>query len=88
MDMGRGEERLRCMGRVTWKRNTICKIDSQWELAVWLRELRQRLCITYRGAMRGRLKMEGIYVYLWQIHVEIRQKTAKFYKAINLQLKN
>ena len=24
---------------------TICKIDSQWEFAVWLRELKQGLCI-------------------------------------------
>ena len=23
---------------------TICKIDSQWEFAVWLRELKQGLC--------------------------------------------
>jgi len=31
---------------------------------------------------------EGIYVYLWLIHVEIWQKTTKFCKAIILQLKN
>ena len=24
---------------------TVCKIDSQWELAVWLRKLKQELCI-------------------------------------------
>ena len=24
--------------------NTICEIDSQWEFAVWLRELKQGLC--------------------------------------------
>ena len=24
--------------------NTICKIDSQWEFAVWLWELKQGLC--------------------------------------------
>jgi len=23
---------------------TICKIDSQWEFAVWLRELKRELC--------------------------------------------
>ena len=28
------------MERVTWKHITICKIDSQWALAVWLRELK------------------------------------------------
>ena len=28
---------------------TICKIDSQWEFAVYLRELRQGLCINLEG---------------------------------------
>ena len=28
---------------------TICKIDSQWELAVCLRNLKQRLCINLEG---------------------------------------
>ena len=28
---------------------TICKIDSQWEFAVWLRELKKRLCINPEG---------------------------------------
>ena len=50
MDMGRGEERVRCME----KRNmetyiTICKIDSQQEFAVWLRKLKQGLCINLEG---------------------------------------
>ena len=41
MDMGRGEERVRCMKRVTWETYiTICKIDSQWEFAVWLKKLK------------------------------------------------
>ena len=48
MDMGRGEERVRYMERVTWKL-TICKIDSQWEFAVWLRKLKQGLCINLEG---------------------------------------
>ena len=46
---------------------TICKIDSQWEFAVWLRKLNS-------GTGRevgGRFKREGIYVYLWVIHVEV-----------------
>ena len=45
----------------------------------------------YRGGvgreMGGRFKREGIYVYLWLIHVEVWQKTAKSCKAIILQLK-
>ena len=28
---------------------TICKIDSQWEFAVWLRKLKQGLCINVEG---------------------------------------
>jgi len=27
----------------------ICKIDSQWEFAVWLRKLKQRLCVNLEG---------------------------------------
>ena len=38
--------------------------------------------------MGGRFKREGIYVYLWLIHVEVQQKTTKFCKAIILQFKN
>ena len=29
--------------------NTICKIDSQWEFDVWLRELKQGLCNNLEG---------------------------------------
>ena len=28
---------------------TICKIDSQWELAVWLRKRKQGLCVNLEG---------------------------------------
>ena len=51
---------------------TICKIDSQQEFAVWLRKLKQGLCINLEGwETAGRFKREGIYVYLWLIHVEV-----------------
>ena len=54
---------------------TICKIDSQQEFAVWLRKLKQRLCINLEGWDRQRMgekfKREGIYVYLWLIHVVV-----------------
>ena len=33
---------------------TICKIDSQREFAVWLRKLKQGLCINLEGGMGGR----------------------------------
>ena len=49
MEMGRGEERVRCMERVTWKHITICKIDNQQEFAVGLRKLKQGLCIKLEG---------------------------------------
>ena len=38
--------------------------------------------------MGSRFKSEGTYVYLRLIHVDVSQKTTKFYKAINFQLKN
>ena len=28
---------------------TLCKIDSQWEFAAWLRKLKQGLCINLGG---------------------------------------
>ena len=49
MDMGRGEERVRCIERVTETYITICKIDSQQEFAVWLRKLKQGLRINLEG---------------------------------------
>ena len=71
VDMGRGEWRVRCVERVTWKLNiTICKIDSQREFAVWLRKLKLGLCINPVGwdGAGDRFKREGIYVYLRLIH--------------------
>ena len=54
---------------------TICKIDSQRELAVWLRKVKQGLWINlegWDGEGDGRkVHKGGIYVYLWLIHVEI-----------------
>ena len=67
---------------------TICKIDGQREFDVWLRKLKQELCINvegWDGEGDGRELQEGISVYPWQIHVEVWQKTTKFCKAITLQ---
>ena len=51
----------------------IYKIDSQQELAVWLKKLKQGLCINLEGwdgeGAGGEFKREEIYVYLWLIHV-------------------
>ena len=45
MDMGREEERVRCMENNTETYITMCKIDSQCKFAVCLRKLKQGLCI-------------------------------------------
>ena len=55
---------------------TICKIDSQQEFAVWLRKLKQGLCINleeWDGEGDGREVQKGgdIYIYLWLSHVEV-----------------
>ena len=50
MDMGRGEERVRWMERVTWKLViTICKTDSLREFSGWLRKLTQGFSINLEG---------------------------------------
>ena len=41
---------------------TICKLDSQWELAVWLRKLKQGLCTNleeWDGVGDGREVQKG-----------------------------
>ena len=54
---------------------TICKIESQWEFSIWLRKLKQGLCINLVGGWGGRWeggsKGSRIYVYLWLIHVDV-----------------
>ena len=53
---------------------TMCKIDSQWKFTVWLRKLKQGLCINLEEWDRegdGReLQKGGAYIYLWLIHFE------------------
>ena len=57
---------------------TIFKIDSQQELVLWLRKLKQGLCINlegWDGEGDGReVQKRGytyIYIYIWLIHVEV-----------------
>ena len=50
---------------------TMCKTDSQREFAVWLRKLKQGLCINLEGWGGEGDGREGIYVYLWLIHAEV-----------------
>ena len=46
---------------------TICKIESQWEFAAWLRKLKQELCINlggWGGRWEGASKRRGhMYAY-------------------------
>ena len=61
MDVGRGEERVRCIERITRK------LDSQWEFAVWLRKLKQGLCNNLEGwsvEVDGREAQKG-YMYTY-----------------------
>ena len=49
---------------------TICKTDSQQEFAVWLRKLKQGLCVNlegWDGERDGRQVQKGgdIYIHLW-----------------------
>ena len=52
---------------------TICKIVSQRKFAVWLRKLKQGLCINlegWDGEGDGRkVQKGGEYVYVWLTHV-------------------
>ena len=69
---------------------TICKIDSQWEFAVWNRELKLGVCNNlegWQGVGGGRGVQEGgAYVYLRQINVDAWKKPMQYCKAIILQL--
>ena len=59
MDMQRGEERVRCMERITWK--LILPYVNQ-EFTVLLRKLKQGLCINlegWHGAGDGREVQKG-----------------------------
>ena len=59
---------------------TVCKMDSWWEFAAWLRELTLGLCDNLEGWERvgGRSKREGSYVHLWLIHVDVWQNSNQY----------
>ena len=48
---------------------TVSKIYSQWKFAVWLRKLKQGLCVNLEGwdgrKMERRFKRKGIYIYIY-----------------------
>ena len=62
MNLGEGQERVRYMGSTLETYIAACKTDSQWEFAVWHRELKQGLCINlekWDGVEDGREAQEG-----------------------------
>ena len=61
-ELGRGEERVRCMGSNMDTYISICKIDNQGGFAVFLRKRKQRLCSNlewWEGEGVGREVQEG-----------------------------
>ena len=60
---------------VTQSRTRLKRLSSSREFPVWLRKLKQGLCINlegWDGVRDGReFKREGIYVYLSLIHVHV-----------------
>ena len=76
MDMGRGEERMRYMERITWKLTLpYVKQIANRNLLYGSGNSNSGSVSTYRGGMGwktgGNFKREGIHVYLWLIHVEV-----------------
>ena len=73
---GRGEERVRCMERVTWKLKLLyVNLIAIGNLLCGSGNSNRGSISTQRSEigreMGGRFKREGIYVYLWLIHIEV-----------------
>ena len=70
---------------------TTCKIDSQWEFAVCLMELKQGLCVNLEGwggvgrEMGGRFKREEIDVHLWLIQLEVCHQQQNSVKQLSFK---
>ena len=73
MDMGGGEEGEGKLYRESYMEIyiTICKIDSQWEFAEWLRQLKQGLCDRLKSGMGREMGGRKQGVYLWLILVDV-----------------
>ena len=70
---------------------TVCKIDSQWEFAVCLKEIKPGLCDNLEGwegvGDEKEVQEGGTYKYLRLIHIAVLQKSTQYYKAVIPQLK-
>ena len=66
MDKGDGEDGEGETNGESNMHTTICKIDSQWKFAVWLRELNPGLCDNlerWEGVGDGREALERGHMY-------------------------
>ena len=74
------------MERVIWKLTLTYGIRQPMGICGMAQENQTGFCINLEEwdgeGDGGSFKREGIYVYLWLIHVELLQKTTKFCKAI------
>ena len=72
MDPRRGEERVRCMERVTRKLMLPYVNQIVKGICCLAPETQKGELYQPRGVgLGGRYKREGVYVYLWLIHVEV-----------------
>ena len=72
MDMGTGEERVRCMERVTWKFTlSYIKYIANGDLLYGSGHSNRAVYQPRVVGWGGTFKREGIYVYLWLIHGEV-----------------
>ena len=65
MDMGGEGEMYGTSNMETYI--TMCKIDGRWEFAVWLRKLKQGLCVNleqWGGEGGGKVVQEGGDIYI------------------------
>ena len=81
------------MERETETYDTVCKTDSHWDFAVWLRELQQGLCSRLKGEagrqMGGRSGREGHgYAYGWFLLMIYDRKSQNSVKQLSFNLKN
>ena len=86
--MGEGEERVRCMERVTWKLTLpYVKQIANRNLLYGSGNSNRGSVSTQRGGMGremgGRFKREGIYVYLWLIQVKVDREQQNSVKQLS-----
>ena len=67
------------------------KTDSQWEAAIWPRELTSALCDDLggrdAGGEGGRSRREGIHACMSLIRSDVQQKLVQYWNPIILQFK-